>query len=387
MAVQGIQVLSKIAFNNSSDTTCQNALRCLANAMLLRPPTRQIFVDLEYESKACDRLKNDSRDDEFLVSRILFLTTYGTSVNLEGLIDQRHLAVTINQNLRRHEESIDTKKSSNQMEEMALIETLKLLFNITHFCPQRSHTFTPAVKSIVALTHGRPIQASDPLSASMGPLINSLINIEISGNEEVIQALFPDQDPTTFTSKLIELLDVSTTSYTDAEIEQQTLPLLTLLRKIHESAPENIKVFMMEKILPNDEDRKQVLGQTASLPSRLLKLSTSPLAPQSREAISNLLFEMSDKNASTFVHNVGYGFASGFLFQHNISIPDDALNSTSTNSTPQIPVNPVTGQRMDREAASEGPEMTQEEKEREAEKLMVLFERYVLVIFDKTFYR
>ena len=45
--------------------------------MLLRADTRQMFVDLGYESKACAKLKNDSRDDEFLVSRIIFLTTYG----------------------------------------------------------------------------------------------------------------------------------------------------------------------------------------------------------------------------------------------------------------------------------------------------------------------
>ena len=38
-------------------------------------------------------------------------------------------------------------------------------------------------------------------------------------------------------------------------------------------------------------------------------------------------------------------------------------------------INPVTGQRRDMELAVEGPEMTDEEKEREAEKLFVLFER------------
>ena len=38
-------------------------------------------------------------------------------------------------------------------------------------------------------------------------------------------------------------------------------------------------------------------------------------------------------------------------------------------------INPITGQRTDMEPVDTGPEMTDEEKEREAERLFVLFER------------
>ena len=41
-----------------------------------------------------------------------------------------------------------------------------------------------------------------------------------------------------------------------------------------------------------------------------------------------------------------------------------------------VEINPVTGQRRDMENASE-VDMTEEEKEREAERLFILFERYV----------
>jgi hypothetical protein len=43
-------------------------------------------------------------------------------------------------------------------------------------------------------------------------------------------------------------------------------------------------------------------------------------------------------------------------------------------------VNPITGQRRDKEEQVQVEEMTQEEKEREAERLFVLFERYVISI-------
>ncbi len=107
--------------------------------------------------------------------------------------------------------------------------------------------------------------------------------------------------------------------------------------------------------------------------------------------ISSLLFELSNKDAQKFVQNVGYGFASGFLFQHNVPIPENALEAWSTGSDGSNTrasqdsrqdisgrVNPITGQLLEMEETIETEEMTQEEKEREAEKLFVLFERYAI---------
>jgi hypothetical protein len=91
-----------------------------------------------------------------------------------------------------------------------------------------------------------------------------------------------------------------------------------------------------------------------------------------------MLFELSDKDASTFVQNVGYGFASGFLASNNISMPESAMEGHATAQAEQgIPVNPITGQRLDKEDSVQSEPMTQAEKEREAERLFVLFERCV----------
>lgn len=104
---QGIETLTRHAFNSPSFTTSRNALRCLANALLLRASSRAVFVDLHYEMKLCQRLSNDNREDEFLVSRIIFLTTYGGNMDLENLIDNHHLADNINQNISRHAKQYD----------------------------------------------------------------------------------------------------------------------------------------------------------------------------------------------------------------------------------------------------------------------------------------
>ncbi len=148
-----------------------------------------------------------------------------------------------------------------------------------------------------------------------------------------------------------------------------------MLRRIHDGAPEAVRQHVRGKLLPTQEDRQKVLGRGTTLTSRLLRNSTNPLTPELREAISHLLFEMSDKDASKFVENVGYGFASGFLFQNNLPMPAPQLGSAGGDGDENKPVNPVTGQFLDAETFADMPEMTQAEKEREAERLFVLFER------------
>ena len=147
---------------------------------------------------------------------------------------------------------------------------------------------------------------------------------------------------------------------------------------------------MKALLLPSNEERAQPLGRSDTLAAWLLRLSTSPVAPNVRESTSSLMFELSDKDATSFVRNVGYGFASGFLMTHDLPVPENALEAWSTGGSGESgledpgervtnvngkEINPVTGQRRDMEPAAPGPEMTGAEKEREAEKLFVLFER------------
>lgn len=68
---------------------------------------------------------------------------------------------------------------------------------------------------------------------------------------------------------------------------------------------------------------------------------------------------------------------------HNLPVPDNALNGENGSedlggrltTIDGKEINPITGQRRDMEPEDPGPEMTDEEKETEAERLFVLFER------------
>lgn len=431
--------------------------------MLLSPPTRKLFVALHYEMKLCQRLKNDNREDEFLVSRLIFLTTYGANLDFENMIDRLGLGEIICGNLARHARVWDEghgfkgegkgegvgssgssvkddkaakkekkalekaqkelKKKGGQptepdpMEDMALVETLKLFFNITYFCPSRTEALGPAIPHILRLILKRTVDPAKPMEPPMGQLMNALINLDLEANEA---SFFPRSDPKAHAERFVHLLDLTTTAYEEKDLEKEASPILTVMRKIYAMAPQTVKLHMRMLLLPSEEDRAQPLGQSNSLSSRILRLSTSPVCPNARETLSNLLFEMSDKDAKNFVQNVGYGFASGFLFQHNVPIPENAMEAWSTSGsegkvsmdarsstssgTPlgrtntigsmgrmgagggaeaagaAAAINPVTGQFLDREKPVKN-NMTKKEKEREAERLMVLFDRYDSPVF------
>ncbi|KAI1431362.1 guanine nucleotide exchange factor [Xylaria sp. CBS 124048] len=367
----GIEMLTRHAFNSPSSTTSRNALRCLCNALLLKTECRQMFVDLGYEAKACNKLKNDSRDDEFLVSRILFLTTYGTNAKLGNLIDKHNLADSIVKNLERHARRYnDGKPTPEPMVDMALTETLKLLFNITHYCREKIPLFTQAIPHIVTVLCKGSFVVDKPLDPPTGSLVNALLNLELHA-KEVQPSLYPPAEPTMLSDRLIDVLSQSRTVYKDEELDSTITPLLGVLRAIHEHAPQDVRTSIREKLLPTETDRKEVLGRSNSLPSWLLKNSTNPMAPELRNTISDLLFDLSDKDASKFVENIGYGFASGFLFNRNIPIPQNASEAFSSGpARPGRLFNPVTGQALDSERHPDEPEMTEAEKEREAEKLL-----------------
>ncbi|KAK0731334.1 guanine nucleotide exchange factor [Lasiosphaeris hirsuta] len=375
---KGIETLTRHAFNEPSSTTSRNALRVLCNALLLKPDTRQLFVSLGQEDKACSQLRNDSREDEFLVARLLLLTTYDTTINLVKLVDEHHLGDAIIENISRHADRVSettvSRARADPMEEMALLETLKLLFNVTKLCPERVDSFTPAIAPLITLLCKLDISSTrTPLEPPLGSVVHAFMNMNLN-SEDAKASLYPKSGSTSVADRLVYLLDIATRSYPDSDIDLSVSPLACTIASIYEHAPESVRQLIQSKLLPGEEDRQSVLGKGDTLPARLLRNSTNALAPRFREVILALFFNMSDKDASTFVNNVGYGYAAGFLFQNNILMPDSA-NEMQTAEGSGRPVNPITGQFIDVEKFADLPDMTGEEKEREAERLFVLFER------------
>ena len=374
----------------------REALRCIANAFLLDEACRQTFVDIGYAPKAAERLKIDNRDDEFLISRMLFLLTYNTKIDFETLVEQNQLADSINQQIARHSKVFSTKSGrrkseASPMEDMSLVETLKLMFNITYYYPDMVPRFTVSVEPLVRLIINHPLP-TPPLQSPITYILNALLNLDLAsaekktpmGPEARSSPLFPYSNPEEVADRLTSIFNKAIVTMPENELDQAAASLCTLIRRLYELAYPQMREWMRWIMLPRERDRDKPLGVGDTMAARLLRLSCSPGLPTLRENISSLLFELSDKDANRFVKNIGYGFAAGFLMSHNIQIPSSAAEASSISSDGDTEtgaaVNPITGQRLSAEQTeamekSEEKNMTEEQKEREAERLFVLFER------------
>jgi len=214
-------------------------------------------------------------------------------------------------------------------------------------------------------------------------LINALLSLDLpdsaapdSQRLREYTPLFPEKFPYDNYLRLINILESGVRSSKEEELDG-LVPLVTLLRRVYELVPPDIKSEMRAQLLPSNEERAEPLGKSNSLASHLLRLSTAPTVPRLREGISSFLFELSDNDAAIFIRNVGYGYAAGYLMTHSLPVPENASGDPRERVTTVDgqEINPITGQRRDMEPEDPLPEMTDEEKEQEAERLFVLFER------------
>ena len=365
----GVLVLGYYGFGAFLRSTAREALRCLANALLLFPDTQKKMADLDLQLKASDDLQLPDDEDEFVLSRILFLMTYSNAIDFGDLIDSHHLATNIKSHVHRHAES----QNQSDTAQASLCETLKLLYNVCNAAPDRTSAFSATIPDLLQLLTNTKL-TSPALQPPVTYVLNALAAIEMSQGDDTPRVAEAITSRLSLAlEKLIEILDECTKDYKPSELDTQAIPLVTILRKVNEGASAEIRDIMRTRLLPNDSERDLPLGQSSTIASRLLRLTTASGMSLLPEAVSSLLFELSDKNAETFIKNIGYGYAAGYLMTHKISIPKSATKLAAGGA--QIPINPVTGQKLDKESKPDMPEMSSEEKEREAERLFVLFER------------
>ncbi|KAG5641895.1 hypothetical protein DXG03_003982 [Asterophora parasitica] len=164
----------------------------------------------------------------------------------------------------------------------------------------------------------------------------------------------------------------------DNSLDDVLSPLVVLLTRFC-VADDGSRVRVRQWIVPDDLDRSAPLEGRADVLGRCLRLLGSVYHPRLKDAVGELLFAMCDSNASILSTLVGYGNVAGFLFNKGIlSAPPPATATTSTfnpamTTASDASINPITGAVA--EPKQHLPEMDDDEKEREMEKLFVLFDR------------
>ncbi|WVQ96285.1 hypothetical protein IAU59_003389 [Kwoniella sp. CBS 9459] len=240
-------------------------------------------------------------------------------------------------------------------------------------------------------------------------------------------------DPTALPARLIRIFDHFFKTYIpwprkpDDPLPQglvvdEMLPPLLLLLTRAAAGSEPIRLYLTDILLPPNIDRSPEAGALESRKGTLgdlLRLMGCAGHTQSRNTAGELMWAICKGDVADLCVEIGYGNAAGLLFQKGLSGPPpakieelpvdqtepthpSASSQATINVQPASPIasthprgndlsetkfstgtavedarNPITSLHgeIGNAAASDSGEMTQEEKEREAERLFVLFER------------
>ncbi|PPQ70131.1 hypothetical protein CVT24_003878, partial [Panaeolus cyanescens] len=159
-------------------------------------------------------------------------------------------------------------------------------------------------------------------------------------------------------------------------LDDMLTPLVVLLTRIC-IADEGSRARIRQKLVPEDLDRSSPLEERSDLLGKILRLLASAYHSRLKDSLGELLFAIADSNATTLSGLVGYGNVAGYLFNKGFMSAPSGPGGSSTvpQTTPSGEyINPITGTTM-QPNRSDLPEMTEEEKEQEVEKLLVLFDR------------
>ncbi|KAF4990903.1 hypothetical protein FDECE_14211 [Fusarium decemcellulare] len=355
---RGLKVLGRYAFDDSKAPESVVALRCLNNALVRSVPTRRLFVDEGYPEKVLELMKNENPDQELATANLLIFCVTQSNLDLSPKIEHGELATIINKNMLRHSKSLEPLPSDPASPALA---TLRLLSTLATLYEKQASRFLDSLDPLLEMLNKLP-EASSHVTLPLSSLLSCLFSIPIHKSEGF---------PVPAIDKLVEILRTAIRATTRPAMEKELLPLLMIFLRIAQSNSPLARSKLSEYLLPSDTDRAQPLGQGESLPHKVLKLSSSTVELELREVIYTLFFELSERDPSQFVHNVGFGHAAGYLSSQGIQLSPDTVQGSDSGPD----VNPITGQQRAAEPQTDLPEMSEEEKEREAERLFVLFER------------
>ncbi|KAG5437245.1 hypothetical protein PCANB_001038 [Pneumocystis canis] len=370
-------ILFQLAFpdDTMSRKKSLDATRCIFNTMLLYPDSRDIFIEnngIQYIIKEYMNFfelslidKKEYFDFLFVYTHILFLLTTQPGKAITILMELDIFQI-INKFFWYFETYLRSYDIWSEQNISTVQEYMKLLFNLIRY-EDKPHLVS--IPPLIKLLHLSLTRFVHPLTFE---IINCLLNLPIS------EFFSSENDPEYCIEHFLKILDsllsnidlgihsndLPSSFNLDPTVETKILSLVTFLRKILKHSVGSIETLLASRLLPQNKSN--------TLSSRALRAMTVP-SPLIRESISWLLFELNHSDETQFINSIGFGYASGFLVSQGI--PFVSPNSKDFKAIHGI--NPITGQSLEAESMSlsDIPEMTEEEKERDAERLFVMFQR------------
>ncbi|KAG0338310.1 hypothetical protein BG004_007271 [Podila humilis] len=324
----------------------KEALKCLANALLLKPATRPCFEKLEGHSQCSLLLKRPhlSNESHFLLCRILFLVTIDATSIVKSLLDEHHAVTGVGEVLKT--QLARSPDGSIFSQSMVLSEALKYLFNLMIVDPKITRNtdadlteeektaatgkrFQSLLPTIVSILTTIPPSSPNPLEPPHSHAIHVLLNFPISTSAILVTR----SQQAALLNVLMQILDdtlryslntddeASTDGMSNGtELDEIVPPLVIVLTNIASVGGEG-RAAMKSRLLPDDVDRSQPLEKGDTFSARLIRRMTSLRFPHIRETVCQLLYVVCNEDAALLTRHVGYGNAAGFLMNRNLGMP------------------------------------------------------------------
>lgn len=243
-------------------------------------------------------------------------------------------------------------------------------------------TNSPTHKSTKTLDRALSV-ISRSLSRSPSPNLLSKNNDTFLHVHDLLEVSFAHYFPEVTDPDDASIRDILKTEIPEGGLGDVTLddtlsPLVVLMTRFCE-ADETCRTRAREWLVPHDLDRSTSLEGRPDMLGRCLRLLGSVYNQRLKDSVGEMLYAICDSDASTLSSLFGYGNVAGFLFNKGVMSAPTPPDSSSS-SGPQLTtasgetINPITGTTMP-DTKPELPDLTEEEKEQEMEKLFVLFDR------------
>ncbi|KAM9336461.1 chaperone Ric-8A [Symphorus nematophorus] len=275
-----------------------------------------------------------------------------------------------------------------------IVEILKILFNITYSTHRQEPSEDDAAlyRHLVALLRlclMRKCLLTDDTDELQGHTVNLLsalplqcldvlLMVPLEPGSQQCQGVNMDCVHTlmTFMEKRLESGD---------KIKEKLTPILNLLTESCRAHRET-RHYIRKHILPPLRDVSHRPEEGSTVKSRLIRLMTH-LDTDVKHCAADLIFVLCKENVSRFVKYTGYGNAAGLLATRGLLggqgsrtlSTDGQYSSDSDSDTEEYRqvkdrINPVTG-RVEAELPDPMEGMTEDEKEEEAKRLIMLFNK------------
>lgn len=385
--------IDHIADNYAVDS-CNEALTCVSNTLLLVPSAKQ-YVEIECQGAQTlhavlqSPLVEVNPTTALLCGRCLFLLTaspesaicYVSQFKCPDLLAKLVVLYT------------NSKIPGRFSAEQVVAELMKAAMSL---CVYFQQGVSDNDENIMPVDHTEPL--ANLLQASLDVLISSplieghlansarqavglAMNFSTKQPEPIHNIWFPSDGSSPkskwkyvdgifdqFSEMVNSALETPTNSF-ESDLVPTTLLLTRLVSENQEALDR-----LFTQIFPGTIDYSTLPEDRDGMSSKLVRLMRTPQGGMLPNTMGDLVLALLGQNIKQFILVVGYGNAAGYMMARNIAIPHEIIEEVAAGA--DSGVNPVTGRYFSQEAADEElRNMTQEEKEREAERLFVLFER------------